>query len=33
MWCGDGAGVHVPAVVGKRGGDDDGEDAEGDGHV
>ncbi|TKY50665.1 CASP protein 4C2 [Spatholobus suberectus] len=33
MWCGGGAGVRVPVVVGERGGDVDGEDAEGDGHV
>lgn len=31
--CGGGAGVRVPAFVGERGGDVDGEDAEGDGHV
>lgn len=33
MWCGGGAGVRVPVVVGERGGDVDGEDAEGDGDV
>lgn len=30
---GGGAGIRVPAVVGERGGDVDGEDAEGDGDV
>jgi len=33
MWCGGGAGVRVPVVVGERGGDVDGENAEGDGDV